>query len=587
MKEQCESSICGVAARQNGANHVMDRRGFLKGTALVGAGAALGSLAGCAPQRPDAEDGGVVSTQGSEQMSAALLQGTWAFEVPPAPIAEGDIVETVEADIIVIGAGVAGLVTALAAAEAGASVTLVSAGEKPVARGGTFHAFKSTLLEENGLKDPYEGIIGEFFKKEMMASGWNIDQRKWYRFFNNSEEPMNWLVEKMKAAGYECIIENFVADDNAGVNTCVVGGHSFMGEDVVTSGMGGPLVTKVLVSEGERVGVTYVYSTVAKQLVRDDDGKGRVSAVIAESAEGRYVKYAGEKGIIMATGDFSGDKEMVAKYCPAALPFLLDNKETYDAQFQFGGLMPGDGHKMGLWVGAAWQHSELCAPMVFTGGPTATASPSTGLLMDAQGDRFGNEDLTNSYLANVLMQLPSQRAFGIWDTQASSLFTWPAAAPYGSGAMSSGDVVAGWDAACARDDPSMVKGDSIEEVAKQLGLPADRVIATVQRYSELAQKGVDEDFHKRSELLNTISTGPFYGMQYKGEDLLTIMGGLRTNADMQVCDENDAPIEGLYNVGTMVGDMYSNLYTLLVPGFNLGGCCLTFGYLTGRAVAGA
>ena len=566
----------------------IDRRSFLTGTAALGAVAALGTLAGCASKSADetaptktAGEGGTADGT----MTAQAAQQKWSFEIPPEPIADDQIAETIEDDVVVVGAGVSGLVTALSAAEAGASVTLICAGTAPVARGGTFHAFKSTLLQEVGLGSPYDGIIGEFFKKEMMAANWNIDQRKWYKFYHNSEEAMNWLLEKMKAAGHTCVIENFVPDGNAGVNTSVVGGHSFMGGEIVSTGMGGPLVTSTLVAEGEKAGVTYLYSTTARQLVRDDDGAGRVSAVIAERSDGTFAKFVASKGIVLATGDFSGDKEMVAKYCPSVLPFLLENKDTYDAQFQFGGLMPGDGQKMGLWIGAAWQHAEQCTPMVFTGGPTATASPQTGLLMDAHGERFGNEDMTNSFLANALLQLPDQAAYGIWDASAASQFKWPAAGPYGSGTMEPADAIAAWEAACEQKNAVLVKGDTVEDVAQKLGLPVEATKATVDRYTQLAEAGADEDFFKRSELLDPIKEAPFYGMKYKGEDMLTIMGGLRTNADMQVCDENDEPIEGLYNVGTMVGDMYSNLHTLLVPGFNLGGTCLTFGYLTGRALA--
>ncbi len=66
---------------------------------------------------------------------------------------------------------------------------------------------------------------------------------------------------------------------------------------------------------------------------------------------------------------------------------------------------------------------------------------------------------------------------------------------------------------------------------------------------------------------------------------LTVLGGLRTNEYMQVCDENDQPIPGLFNVGSMVGDYYANMYTFQLAGNNLGANCLTFGYLTGKALA--
>ena len=70
-----------------------------------------------------------------------------------------------------------------------------------------------------------------------------------------------------------------------------------------------------------------------------------------------------------------------------------------------------------------------------------------------------------------------------------------------------------------------------------------------------------------------------------GLTFLTVCGGLRTNSNMQVCDENDQPIPGLFNVGIMVGDTYANIYNFLVAGHNYGMNCLTMGYLTGRAIA--
>ena len=76
-----------------------------------------------------------------------------------------------------------------------------------------------------------------------------------------------------------------------------------------------------------------------------------MSAIVAKDPDGNYVKYVGRKGIVLATGDFSANQDMMAKYCSWVAPLLQYNEVDYDAMFQFGGLGPGDGQKMGLWAG--------------------------------------------------------------------------------------------------------------------------------------------------------------------------------------------------------------------------------------------
>ena len=82
-----------------------------------------------------------------------------------------------------------------------------------------------------------------------------------------------------------------------------------------------------------------------------------------------------------------------------------------------------------------------------------------------------------------------------------------------------------------------------------------------------------------------VAEGPFYGAKVGGR-FLTVLGGLRTNPDFQVCEEDDTPIEGLYNIGTMVGDYYNNTYTFLMEGLNYGSC-VTLGQYLGYALAEA
>ena len=124
---------------------------------------------------------------------------------------------------------------------------------------------------------------------------------------------------------------------------------------------------------------------------------------------------------------------------------------------------------------------------------------------------------------------------------------------------------------------------SAEELAEALGLPVEQTVATVERYNELCDGGRDLDFFKKAKYMVRIDP-PFYGAWNTLPQFFTVHGGLRTNTNMQVCDANDEPIPGLYNVGTMIGDFFSNIYTFRIQGQSYGSC-LTFGYLTGKYIA--
>ena len=121
---------------------------------------------------------------------------------------------------------------------------------------------------------------------------------------------------------------------------------------------------------------------------------------------------------------------------------------------------------------------------------------------------------------------------------------------------------------------------------EKLGLPKDETLKTIEAYNGYCDAGVDEEFGKRKELLLPIKKGPFYGIECTPWFLSTT-GGIRCNEDLQVMNADDEVIDGLYCLGSTVGDMYTNCYSTHFPGHNLGGTCLTFGYVTGRKLAGA
>jgi succinate dehydrogenase/fumarate reductase flavoprotein subunit len=572
----------------NVEKHDVSRRQFIKGAAVSAAAvASSGILASCAPRtatqaavEPTAAAG---ATAGAT--TSAAPAGQYSFEVPPAPIADGDIASTVEADVIVVGGGISGLVTANSAAENGAKVILISASKAAVYRGGSFHSRKSKALTAAGV-EPYD--VDRFFREQMAMAGYWVDQNKWWKFDNNSEEAINWLIEKMEAAGFKTALEHDNQEPNNGPMGAPSGSHSWINDQMKMVGMGASFVAQVLTDTATKAGVQLIWKTVAKQLVREDNNKGRVSAVIAQGEDGKYTKYVGKKAIVLATGDFSANKEMMQKYCPMALPLLSDKGDQgYDNTFKFGGLFKGEGQQMGLWIGAGWQKTFPNAPMI-QGKWIASDQPygsHRGLLMDKNGYRFGNEDINGPYGGIQQIRQPGMKAFAIWDAKfAEKIGPW-----YNFGQEEGSDpqpvdaIVASWEDSVKNG--TYKKADTLDELIKALGLPAEATKATIEHYNEMCKKGEDADFHKRKELLIPIETGPFYGADTALPDFLTVMGGLRTSINMQVCDADDNPIPGLFNVGTMVGDYYANMYNFLVAGNNYGACCLTFGYLTGRAIA--
>ena len=579
--------------------HDFSRRDFLKLGAVGAAGAAAAAgLAACSP----AGNTGSGSTEGSGAGSGnAAAEGTvstndvviklgdkmptWSFMVPPEPIPADQITETKENDIIVVGAGMSGLTTAVAAAEKGGKVTLFSASSAPISRGGSNYARNSKVMEELKV-EPFNPV--PFYYHEMRAASFAIDQRKWMRGYNESEEAMNWMIDIASEAGLSVILER---DNNFDLGPHYAHAFSTLGDSaMVSTGQQGAV--EALEKKALEYGVEIVYDMKAEQLIREDGGRvtGVVASKINGSGEG-YVQFNG-KYIVLATGDYSLDKEMLACYCPEALDVVgFDQVETdYNTSFQMGGIYGGDGQKMGLWIGAAWQRAEA-APM-YQGGWGGGHEPlgfHWGLNVNTRAERYQREDVSAPYTAHHLLSQPDMKAFGIWTKnypqaiidRGQEWFLF--GSDYTLPPKTAEEMIQIWDAGA--EEGSYFKADTLEDLAKQLELDPAKLKETVAHYNELVKAGEDTDFYKDPTYLVEIEeTGPYYAA-VNTCTFMTIMGGLRTSADMEVCDENDEPIPGLFNVGCMIGDMYANEYNFAIPGNSYGINCLTFGYTLGHRLA--
>jgi succinate dehydrogenase/fumarate reductase flavoprotein subunit len=551
----------------------VDRRSFVSGAAAAVAGSALAAGATVA-----------LADETAPATVGVTADDKWAFEIAPDPVPEDQIAETVEADVIVVGAGMSGLVSAVSCAEGGLDVVLVTASEGAVSRGGSNNAVYSTVMEELGLPrlDP------EFYRLQYLANGGNFNPSFWYKYYNNSETAMNWLVEKATAAGIKTTIESGTSYPEDDPMWTPAGAHAFYVDDSELEGTVGTgeahIAEELARILTEDLGAEIRWQTVAEQLVREDDG--RVDAVVATDADGAYVKFVGTKAVILATGDFSHDKDMMTRYCPECVDLCgFDGAVNYDAGLAMGGLMPGTGQKMGLWVGAAWQKTQ---PNVFMlGRPNFPAdnpyTSHTGLMVDRNGKRFMNEDVLGGTALATVLHLPGGVCYPIWGTnRAAEGAPWgkPNYA-YGAQFESPEEFIETWD-----NDSygfGIVKSDTLEGLIEELGLPAE-TIDTINRYNELCEAGEDSDFYKSVDKLIGVTEAPFYGCAFQ-PGFLTSLGGLRTNIDLQVCDADDNPIPGLFNVGSMIGDFYSGTYTFAMEGVNYGACCVTLPHVLGRDLA--
>jgi hypothetical protein len=208
-----------------------------------------------------------------------------------------------------------------------------------------------------------------------------------------------------------------------------------------------------------------------------------------------------------------------------------------------------------------------------------------GLLVNKNGVRYCNEDVSSTQVGYIQMRQPDWKIFAIWDSDyANKRAPWyPFGSYYGSPEQSTMKIVADWEDGVKAG--KIFKAETIEELAEKLGLPSTALTSTVVRYNRSCKNGMDEDFFKRADLLIPVKKGPFYGEQSSKPNLLIVCGGLRTNLKMQVLDTSDNVIPGLYAIGTIVGDMFANYYTFMPSGINLGSTCVTFGYLTGKEIA--
>lgn len=252
------------------------------------------------------------------------------------------------------------------------------------------------------------------------------------------------------------------------------------------------------------------------------------------------------------------------------------------------GVNTGDGHKMGMWIGAAMQQDYPHPAMIHT---QAGAWSYCFLHVNKHGYRYENEDKTAQAVCMSKMMQPDNIGWAVYDSKFLDLL--PETIKIGGG-MFWDQVNRTWGKPFNKEAERamlerhikqglVVTADTIEELAQKMKVPSENLKATVERYNQLAVMKDDVDFGKRSELLFPIDKPPFYAGLMKSA-LLVVVGGLCVNAKMQVLDKKGNVIPGLYAAGNNAGSFFAQDYPTIFPGHSHGRC-ITFGRLAGQYAA--
>lgn len=545
-------------------NQGISRRCFLRGGLAAGALVATGGLVGC-----DA-------TKTSEQVEAenSDVSSSHSWEVTPDPIDDSLITETIEVDVVVVGGGTSGLYTAASCVQNGLSVAVIEKDDVFNANGGATFAINSDYQKEMGLEVDPTVVMNTFIETNNRKQ----DEKIVWTFADRSGEAMNWLCDLMSPYGLSPVMQGYVEGPISGAfpGTLIFQGGSQTPTtnadyDPYSGDLGLGFVPQLDVNTNlmdfcEKNGVSFHFDTSSERIVRDGDD-GPVTGIIASDKEGVYKKFVGSKGVIIASGCYGADEEMMAYFCPEiarseGVTIITSNT--------------GDLHRQAMWIGASMQRWPDHAPSIFCG----EAHGVWDVLVNVDGKRFTNEDAGTSNLSAAILRQKTGKCYGIWDEgYASELPAIPGFV--GDSIQTPETILKNWDVWIERE--AVFKCDTLEELADNLSLDSAVLKNTVEEYNKKCEAGYDEDFHKRSDLLFPLDP-PYYGGQF-GVAMLTVHGGLHVNERSQVLDSDDTPLDNLYAVGCAAGDFWANIYSTRFAGISHGHC-LTFAYLVGRQLAG-
>ena len=518
-------------------------------------------------------------------------------------IDEAAITETIDTDIVIVGAGNGGMFAAAYAAANGLNFRVIEQNSAVQDTRHWYGAIDSSAAKDAGAPATDKAkLLSEISR---YASG-KCDQRVVKTWINESAAMHDFMRSILEDKyGWEC---EFTAgdeakwpDENGEHNTDYlfpVQEHNYMASESKSGTPRNVLLQQYI----EELGYTVDFKTSLAKLEKDADG--RIMGIIAQSTEdGHFIRYNANDGVLLACGGFPGNPYMMEQLDP--LGTSVTTACSYSPSDK------GYGIRAAVWAGA--NLDKEAAPMLFDRGIVAPGvdggyvesesafggkafpgtirqyNPGTQpfLKVNRNGERFANESCPYNDIVYAAAHQPGRVYAQICDANiledAKRFHTIGCSAQTRNG----GEAYLQGKMDEAIEAGALFKCDTIEELADKLGFTGeakDTFLATVDRYNELYDQQNDEDFGKPAYRLSAIRKAPFYGC-WLGASLLCTEQGIAINEKGQALDNDNKPMPGLYVTGDMSGSFFANNYPCLMAGVAMGRT-LTFAMKAIKQMAG-
>ena len=518
-------------------------------------------------------------------------------------IDETAITETVDTDILIVGAGNGGMFAAAYAAANGLNFRVIEQNANVQDTRHWYGAIDSAAAKEAGEKPADRAkLLSEISR---YASG-KCDQRVVKTWINESAAMHDFMRSILEDKyGWVCDFtsgsEAAWPTENAEHNTDYlfpVQEHNYMASESAS----GLARNELLLQYIQELGYDVDFKTSLAKLEKNSDG--RITGIIAQSTEDdHFIRYNANKGVLLACGGFPGNPYMMEQLDPLGT--------SVTTACSYSPADKGYGIRAAVWAGA--NLDKEAAPMLFDRGIVAPGvdagyvdsdsafggkafpgkirqyNPGTQpfLKVNRNGERFANESCPYNDIVYAAAHQPGRVYAQICDANiledAKRFHTIGCSAQTRNG----GEKYIQGKMDEAIEAGALFKCDTLDELADKMGFTGaakDTFLATVERYNELYDKQNDEDFGKPAYRLSAIRTAPFYGC-WLGASLLTTEQGIAINEKGQALDNNNQPMEGLYITGDMSGSFFANNYPCLMAGVAMGRT-LTFAMKAVKQMAG-